>query len=206
MLPRGGSAGPLAGLRVLELAKLGPAPHAAMVLADLGADVVRVERPAGRALQLGPAGATDIVLRGRRSVFADLEQPEGRALVLALAARTDVVVDGLGVDPARVPAQGDRSGWPALRARFTELFASRTRDAWAAHFVGTDACVTPVLTFAEAGAHPHLVARRTLVEADGVLQAAPASRFSRTPGGRPSAPGAPGADSEEVLGDWGVDL
>ncbi|MFF4753633.1 CoA transferase [Streptomyces sp. NPDC002514] len=116
------------------------------------------------------------------------------------------LLDGLGVDPARVPAQGDRSGWPALRARFTELFASRTRDAWAAHFVGTDACVTPVLTFAEAGAHPHLVARRTLVEADGVLQAAPASRFSRTPGGRPSAPGAPGADSEEVLGDWGVDL
>jgi alpha-methylacyl-CoA racemase len=81
MMPSGGSTGPLAGLRVLELAGLGPAPHAAMVLADLGADVVRVERPSGRALRLGPAGAADIVLRGRRSVSADLKQPEGRTLV-----------------------------------------------------------------------------------------------------------------------------
>lgn len=64
--------------------------------------------------------------------------------------------------------------------------------------------MTPVLTFAEAGAHPHLVARSTLVEADGILQAAPAPRFSRTPGRRPSAPAVPGAHTEEVLCDWGV--
>jgi alpha-methylacyl-CoA racemase len=61
-----------------------------------------------------------------------------------------------------------------------------------------------VLTFAEAGAHPHVVARSTLVEVDGILQAAPAPRFSRTPNRRPSAPGAPGADTESVLRDWGV--
>lgn len=77
MQSRDGSAGPLAGLRVLELAGLGPAPHAAMVLADLGADVVRVERPPGRALRLGAAGAADAVQRGRRSVFAEI----GRAHV-----------------------------------------------------------------------------------------------------------------------------
>ncbi|MFF4731145.1 CaiB/BaiF CoA transferase family protein [Streptomyces mirabilis] len=367
-----GSAGPLVGLRVLELAGLGPAPHAAMVLADLGADVVRVERPSGRALRLGPEDATDIVRRGRRSVFADLKESEGRALVRALAARADVLIEGLrpgvaerlGVGPeecgrdnpglvyARVTgwgqdgplaqdpghdlnyigltgllhamgragdppppplnlvgdfgggsmllvigvlaalwerarsgagqvvdsamvdgtallgqmtyalrgmgewsdersanlldgaapfydtyecgdgkyvavaalepqffaalleglgiagahpsAQGDRGGWPSLRARFARRFASRTRDEWAAHFAGTDACVTPVLTFAEAGAHPHVVARSTLIEVDGILQAAPAPRFSRTPNRRPSAPGAPGADTESVLRDWGV--
>jgi alpha-methylacyl-CoA racemase len=66
-----------------------------MVLADLGADVVRVERPSGRALRLGPEGATDIVRRGRRSVFADLKESEGRALVRALAARADVLIEGL---------------------------------------------------------------------------------------------------------------
>ncbi|WP_382270899.1 CaiB/BaiF CoA transferase family protein [Streptomyces mirabilis] len=90
-----GSAGPLVGLRVLELAGLGPAPHAAMVLADLGADVVRVERPFGRALRFGPEDATDIVRRGRRSVFADLKESEGRAPVRALAARADVLIEGL---------------------------------------------------------------------------------------------------------------
>ncbi|MFD1271389.1 CoA transferase [Streptomyces kaempferi] len=71
------------------------APHAAMVLADLGADVVRVERPSGRALSLGPAGAADVVQRGRRSVFADLKNPAGRALVRGLAARADVLIEGL---------------------------------------------------------------------------------------------------------------
>ncbi|WP_405886017.1 MULTISPECIES: CoA transferase [unclassified Streptomyces] len=124
------------------------------------------------------------------------------------------LLDGLGVAPAGLPAQGDRSGWPALRARFTERFASRTRDDWAAHFAGTDACVTPVLTFAEAGTHPHIVARSTLIEVDGILQAAPAPRFSRTPSSRPSALGASdagtgadgesGADAESVFRDWGV--
>ncbi|QFZ78148.1 CoA transferase [Streptomyces fagopyri] len=370
---RDGSVGPLAGLRVLELAGLGPAPHAAMVLADLGADVVRVERPSGRALSLGAPGATDAVQRGRRSVFADLKETAGRTLVRALAARADVLIEGLrpgvaerlgigpddcrranpglvyaritgwgqdgplardpghdlnyigltgvlhamgrgdgppapplnlvgdfgggsmllvvgvlaalwertrsgagqvvdaamvdgtallgqmayalrgmgewsderssnlldgaapfydtyvcgdgkyvavaalepqffaalldGLDlvPAELPAQGDRDGWPVLRSRFTGRFTSRTRDEWAEHFAGTDACVTPVLTFAEAGAHPHMVARRTLVEVDGILQAAPAPRFSRTPNGQPSAPGAAGADTEAVLRDWGVE-
>ncbi|MET8829157.1 CaiB/BaiF CoA-transferase family protein [Streptomyces sp. NPDC004610] len=375
MFPRDGSTGPLAGLRVLELAGLGPAPHAAMVLADLGADVVRVERPAGRALRLGPDGATDIVLRGRRSLFADLKRTEDREQVLALAERADVLIEGLrpgvaerlgvgpgdcsarnpalvyaritgwgqdgplaqapghdlnyigltgvlnamgrpdgppppplnlvgdfgggslllvvgilaallerarsgagqtvdaamvdgaallaqmtfalrgmgvwsddrganvfdgaapyydtytcadggfvavaalephfyaalltglGLDPAALPAQEDRSGWPALRARFTGCFLSRTRDDWAAHFAGTDACVTPVLTFAEAAAHPHMAARRTLVETGGILQAAPAPRFSRTPNAEPEPPGARGVpDVAELLREWGARL
>ncbi|MFE2568474.1 CoA transferase, partial [Streptomyces mirabilis] len=114
------------------------------------------------------------------------------------------LLEGLGIAGAHLSAQGDRGGWPALRARFARRFASRTRDEWAAHFAGTDACVTPVLTFTEAGAHPHVVARSTLIEVDGILQAAPAPRFSRTPNRRPSAPGAPGADTESVLRDWGV--
>ena len=93
---------------------------------------------------------------------------------------------GLGLDPSTLPPQLDRSGWPILRARFAETFLTGTRDEWAALFAGTDACVTPVLSFEEAAAHPHMAARRSLVDVDGVAQAAPAPRFSRTVSEPPS--------------------
>jgi alpha-methylacyl-CoA racemase len=86
--------GPLAGLRVVELEGIGPVPHAAMVLADLGADVVRVGRPSG-GLRLGPAGAVDPTLRGRRLVAANLKEPEGREALLSLVERADVLLEGL---------------------------------------------------------------------------------------------------------------
>jgi alpha-methylacyl-CoA racemase len=108
---------------------------------------------------------------------------------------------GLGLDTAELPHQYDQGGWPTLRARFSELFASRTRDEWAETFAGTDACVTPVLSFAEAATHPHLVARSTIVDRDGVAQAAPAPRFSRTAPTMPGRPGEP-EDVDAVLADW----
>jgi alpha-methylacyl-CoA racemase len=87
-----------------------------------------------------------------------------------------------------------------MRQLLSDRFATRTRDEWAAHFAGTEACVTPVLSFAEAADDPHLAARATLVEADGIVQAAPAPRFSRT---APSLPGAPHpADPAEILNSW----
>ncbi|MGH3930474.1 MAG: CaiB/BaiF CoA transferase family protein [Pseudonocardiaceae bacterium] len=360
--------GPLVGLRVIELAGIGPAPHAAMLLADLGADVVRVERPRG-GLKVG-AAVGDQMLRGRRSVAADLTDPDGREAVLALMERADVLIEGLrpgvterlGVGPAdcharnprlvyarmtgwgqegplarraghdinyialsgvlhavggaggkpvpplnlvgdfgggsmflvlgvlaalwerersgvgqvvdaamvdgvsvlaqmcwslraeglwsdqradnlldsgapfydtytcadgrfvavgalepqfyaallaglgladeELPAQLDRAGWPLLRERFTECFASRTRDEWVAVFDGSDACVAPVLSFGEVPEHPHIAARSTLIELEGVPQAAPAPRFSRTQPDRPTPPRTPGADTAEVLADW----
>jgi len=109
---------------------------------------------------------------------------------------------GLGLDGEDLPAQLDRSGWPKLRARFTEVFITRTRDQWAEIFAGTDACVTPVLSFGEVADHPHLAARGTIVTVDGVPQAAPAPRFSRTPPAIPAPPPVPGADTEAVLEDW----
>jgi len=360
--------GPLTGLRVVELAGIGPGPHAAMVLADLGADVVRLERPAGGA---DPAGEhADHLLRGRRSVAADLKSDEGRALALRLIAKADVLLEGfrpevaerlglgpqdchrinpglvygrmtgwgqqgplapraghdinyisltgalhaigrngerpvpplnlvgdfgggsmflvagvlaalwerecsghgqvvdaamvdgasvllqmmwafrgagawddtrgvnlldggapyydtytcadgrhiavgclepqfyahfltgLGLDADSLPAQADRTGWPTLRKRFTEVISTRTRDEWAAIFDGTDACVTPVLSFEEAAHHPHLAGRRTIIEIDGVSQAAPAPRFSRTATAKPTSPRPAGADTEAILRDW----
>jgi alpha-methylacyl-CoA racemase len=366
-----GSPGPLAGLRVVELAGLGPGPHAAMVLGDLGADVVRVDRPAGRAPRIGAdPGAEDAVLRGRRSVAADLRSLAGAALVLDLAARADVLIeglrpgvaerlgvgpdaclarnprlvygritgwgqhgpratevghdinyigltgvlhaigradrppppplnlvgdygggsmlllvgilaalwerassgrgqvvdaamvdgatllaqlplalrgmgawtderdanlldggapfygtyacadgryvavgalephffrallDGLGLDPATIGDQHDRAGWPAMRAAFRDRFAARSREEWARRFAGVEACVTPVLTFAEAARDPHLTARGTYVERDGVVQAAPAPRFSRTPPGPPRPVPSGPSDPSEVLRSW----
>lgn len=361
-------AGPLTGLKVVELPGIGPAPHAAMVLADLGADVVRIERPSGSLDVSG--GKPDHVMRGKRSVAANLKTDEGRQLVLRLVAKADVLIegfrpgvaerlgvgpddchavnprlvygrmtgwgqdgplaqraghdinyisltgvlhavgrqdeapvpplnlvgdfgggsmllltgvlsalwerersgegqvvdaamvdgasvlaqmvwalrgvgawsteraanlldggapfydtyvcadgryvavgalepqfyaallDGLGLDPAELPDQNDRSGWPVLRARLTQVFASRTRDEWAKVFADTDACVTPVLTFDEVADHPHVAARQTLIEIDGVVQPAPAPRFSRTAPDTPAGPPKPGSGNDEVLRDW----
>ncbi len=89
------------------------------------------------------------------------------------------LIAGLGLEPGSAP-QFDLAGWPGLHARLETVFASRDRDDWAAHFEGTDACVTPVLTLAEAAGHPHNAARGTFVE-QGVVQAAPAPRFEGTP-------------------------
>ena len=109
---------------------------------------------------------------------------------------------GLGLDGEDLPGQHDRPGWPRLRVRFTETFLTKTRDEWAEIFAGTDACVTPVLAFDEVAAHPHLAARETIITLDGVPQAAPAPRFSRSRNAFPNPPAVPGADTESVLTDW----
>ena len=357
--------GPLTGVRVVELAGLGPAPYACMLLADLGADVLRVDRPGGGTVVV----SHNTVDRGRRSVAVDLKKPGAAEVVLRLVEQADVLVEGfrpgvaerLGVGPeaclgrnprlvyarmtgwgqdgpladrvghdinyagltgalaaigepgrkpvppltlvadfgggsmflvtgilaalveratsgqgqvvdaamvdgvtsllamtygfraagawkdergsnlldggapyydtyacadgehvavgalepqfwARVvevldlqdaPAQNDVARWPELRERLAAAFATRTRDEWAAVFEGVDACVTPVLRLGEAASHPHLAARGTVVEVDGVPQPAPAPRFSRTPGAVTSPPRSPGADTEAALRDWG---
>ncbi|MFE2476279.1 CoA transferase [Streptomyces sp. NPDC059389] len=119
----GGGRGPLAGLRVVELAGIGPGPFAAMLLADLGADVVRVDRPGGGGLAVDPA--YDVTNRGKRSVLVDLKSAEGPARVLDLVERADVLIEGfrpqvaerLGVGPAECHARnpklvyGRMTGW-----------------------------------------------------------------------------------------------
>jgi alpha-methylacyl-CoA racemase len=91
------------------------------------------------------------------------------------------MLKGLGLEE-RGYNQNDPAGWPAMQADFAAAFATRTRDAWAALFAETDACVTPVLSMAEAPAHPHNVARATFVQRGGIAQPAPAPRLSGTPG------------------------
>lgn len=360
-------AGPLQGLRVVELAGIGPGPHAAMILGDLGADVVRVERPS-KSPRPGPS--RDQVLRNRRSVAANLKDDQDRDTVLRLIAKADVLIEGfrpgvterlglgpqdcaklnerliyarmtgwgqtgprsqqsghdinyislngvlhaigragerpvpplnlvgdfgggsmfllvgilsalyerersgkgqvidaamvdgssvlaammyafratglwsdvrgtnmldtgapyydtyecadgryvavgsiepqfyaelldkLGLDPAGLPAQNDVARWPELRARLTETFLAHDRDHWAKVFATSDACVTPVLSFAEIETEPHNTERNTFYTEGGFALPFPAPRFSRTAPDMPRPPGVPGADTEAVLRDW----
>jgi alpha-methylacyl-CoA racemase len=361
--------GPLRGIRVIELAGIGPAPYACMLLSDLGAEVLRLER--SRAGIMGAMANFDVLSRGRRSVAVDLKAPGARDLVLELVQQADVLIEafrpgvaerlGLGPDDCRganprlvyarmtgwgqegpladrvghdinyasitgaiaavgekdrkpvpplnlvadfgggsmfavmgilaallernasgegqvvdvamvdgvtsllsmahgqqsagmmpsargsslldggapyydtylcsdgeymsvgaiepqffdalrdtlglddLPAQSDHANWPKMREMLADAFAKKTRDEWAAIFDNVDACVSPVLWLAEAKDHPHLIARGTLTEVNGVVQPMPAPRFSRTPGqaGRPGR--APGEDTIEALTDWGIE-
>ena len=361
--------GPLAGVRVVELAGIGPGPFAAMLLGDLGADVVRVDRPHGPELGVDPA--CDLTHRNKRAVLLDLKTPHGRATLLDLVARADVLLEGyrpgvverLGVGPDQalarnprlvygrmtgwgqdgplaeraghdiaytavtgalglagaadgppavpanllgdyaggalylvvgvlaalhhahltgrgqvvdaaivdgtahltamihgmlaagvwrdrrgvnlldggcpwygvyetadghhmavgaleerfyreftrllglpedLPDRADRRNWPALRRAIADRFRTRTRDEWTAVFADSDACVAPVLSLREAPHHPHLAARGTFVDRDGLTQPAPAPRFSHTPTGVRTPPAPPGAHTREVARDWGV--
>ncbi|MFF4423209.1 CaiB/BaiF CoA transferase family protein [Streptomyces sp. NPDC001549] len=361
--------GPLAGVRVVELAGIGPGPFAAMLLADLGADVVRVDRPGGGGLAVDPA--YDVTNRGKRSVLIDLKSADGPARVLDLVERADVLVEGfrpgvaerLGVGPAecharnpklvygrmtgwgqdgplaetaghdiayiavtgalgmigkpgeppavpanlvgdyaggslylvigvlaalhharatgtgqvvdaaivdgtahltamihgmmaaggwqdrrganlldggcpfygtyetsdgeymavgaleqqfydtfvellgirdQAPARKDLARWGELREAVAARFRTRTRAEWTAVFEGSDACVAPVLSLREAPDHPHLAARGTFTDFGGIVQPAPAPRFSATPGAVTTGPAQPGAHAESVAADWDV--
>jgi alpha-methylacyl-CoA racemase len=114
------------------------------------------------------------------------------------------MLDGLGLDPAALPHQNDRSRWPELRTRIREAFATQDRDHWAKVFVASDACVTPVLAFGEVETEPHIVERNTFYRTSEGLQPAPAPRFSRTAPDMPRPPGPTGADTEVVLREWGL--
>jgi alpha-methylacyl-CoA racemase len=95
---------------------------------------------------------------------------------------------GLGLSADEIPGQFELARYDEMRAVLAERFATKTRDEWTEIFAGTDACVTPVLTWGEAADNEHLRARSTLLSVDGVDQAAPAPRFSRTPTGTPGTP------------------
>lgn len=364
--------GPLAGIRVIEFAGIGPAPFAGMLLADFGADLVRIDRPGGPPLSAFVDPARDPLGRGKRSIAVNLKHPEALEVTRRLVDGADVLIEGfrpgvmerLGLGPevclawnprlvygrmtgwgqdgplapraghdlayiavtgalhAIGPAGGppaipvnlvgdfgggalflvagvlaalverarsgrgqvvdaaivdgtaallaqlfgllaagiwqDRRGtnvidggapwysvyrtrddrylaiaaleppfyqellarlglagdptlpgqfeierWGELRDRIARVVETRTRDEWAAIFDGSDACVAPVLALGEAPAHPHLAARRTFERIHGVVQPAPAPRFSRTPGAIAGPPCPVGADTDVILQEAG---
>ncbi len=115
-----------------------------------------------------------------------------------------VLLERLGGAQAQAGLSADPADWAAQADALAAIFATKPRDEWAALLEGTDACVAPVLALDEAPAHPHLRAREVYLERDGVVQPAPAPRFSRTPGAVQRAAPTPGEGGREALRRWGV--
>ncbi len=113
-------------------------------------------------------------------------------------------LSGLGEADDLAP-QMDRTQWPAMKERVAATIKTKTRDEWCALMEHTDVCFAPVLTMDEAAEHPHNVERGTFVNANGLTQAAPAPRFSRTKAEIQGPAVHPGAHTDEVLADFGFD-
>jgi alpha-methylacyl-CoA racemase len=122
-------------------------------------------------------------------------EPQFYARLLALT--------GLDGEADLASQQNDRTQWPAFKERLAAVFRSKTRAEWCSIMEGTDVCFAPVLSMAEAAAHPHNQARQTFVEVAGVTQPAPAPRFSRTPSAVQRPPSWPGRHTDDALADWG---
>lgn len=146
------------------------------------------------------------VLDGGAPWYDTYETLDGKHVAVgAVEARFyAVLLAKLELNPATLPYQHDRAGWPQLRETFARCFASRTRDHWEQLFEGSDACVSPVLAPAEAAMHPHNRARQSFVEVSHVLQPAPAPRFSAFPRAaiRPALAHSEGG--RETLATWGL--
>ncbi|MCP4751224.1 MAG: CoA transferase [Proteobacteria bacterium] len=110
-----------------------------------------------------------------------------------------------GLENEDLPGQSNREKWPEMKERLAEIFKTKTRDEWCRIMEGTDVCFAPVLSMAEAPHHPHNQARNSFVEIDGVVQPAPAPKFSRTQPQVQSPPARPGEHTETALADWGFE-
>ncbi len=146
------------------------------------------------------------VLDGGSHFYAVYKTSDGRHISVASAEPKFYAellrLTGLDKDKD-LPAQLDKAKWPMMRQRLAGIFASKTRDEWCALMEGSDVCFVPVLTLQEAIDHPHNRARNTFIEVDGVVQPAPAPRFSRSIPQSPQAPQASGVDLDGALGRWG---
>ncbi|MEQ8248894.1 MAG: CaiB/BaiF CoA-transferase family protein [Alphaproteobacteria bacterium] len=152
-----------------------------------------------------PSGRGENLLDGGAPFYDTYETKDGRYVAVGAIEPKffTALLNGLGLDAADLPDQYDRSKWAILRARFTEIFRGRTRDAWVEVFTGSDACVSPVLDRDEVARDPHIAARRTMIDVGGIDQPAPAPRFSRTLPKEPTPPVEDGANSRDVLRDAG---
>ena len=114
-----------------------------------------------------------------------------------------LLLEKLELDPETLPDQWDEASWPEMRARFAEVFKTRTRDEWSSLLEGTDACYAPVLTLNEVPTYPHHQARGAFLEDRAMPELRPTPRFSQTPPEAGTSPAHPGADTETILADFG---
>jgi alpha-methylacyl-CoA racemase len=146
------------------------------------------------------------ILDGGAPFYRTYGTSDGKYLIVCAIEKQfyRTLLEILEISDIELQDQFDQNRWPAHIARFEHAFAGRSRDEWCDLFAGTDACFAPVLSLAEAPTHPHVDSRGTFVSVDGVLQPAPAPRFSRTPSQITMPPNAPETQLTEVLRDWGL--
>ena len=150
---------------------------------------------------------------GAAHYYDSYETRDGKYVAIAAIEPEfyDFLIEKLGLDRERFGPHGfqgvgepvEASQWDELKLELAEVFKQKTRDEWCEILEGTDACFSPVLSLSEAPEHPHDRYRRTFIEIEGLVQNAPAPRFSRTPPEAPEPASLPGADTEEVLRGWG---
>jgi alpha-methylacyl-CoA racemase len=145
------------------------------------------------------------VLDGAASFYDTYETSDGKFMAVGCVEPQfyATFLDALGLDDPELPFQLDASAWPEMKKLIGDTFQQKTRDEWTAIFADSDACVSPVLSPWEAHEHPHNRARGSFVEVDGVLQPAPAPRFSRSGSSRPVPPDDGGRDIGKTLAAWG---
>ena len=145
------------------------------------------------------------LLDGGAPFYDVYETADSKHVSVAVIERRfyEELLEKIGLKGEVLPGQNDHRNWHKLRARLSEVFATRTRDEWCALLEGSDACFAPVLDPMEAVKHPHNAARGTYTEVDGVVQPQPSPRFGRTPSSLRNPPPPPGSDTRQVLADWG---
>jgi len=151
-------------------------------------------------------GRGEEALGGNSPHYGVYRTSDGKYISIGAAEQQfyDALLQVLGLNDGSLPVRTDRSNWPEIRRRFAEIFMTKTRDEWDAILGQTEICFAPVLDMKEAAAHPHNKARGTFVEVDGILQPAPAPRFSRTPADVPRAGSEPGVNLRAALSGWGL--
>ena len=157
-------------------------------------------------LGLWDKGRGENLLDGGAPFYDTYETADGRYVAVgAIEGRFwGALTALLGLATPEAANHTDPANWPALREQLAAVLATKTRDEWAKLAEGTDACLSPVLTPAEATTYPHNVARGTFVELDGKPQPAPAPKFSRTPAASPTPPVAARSDTTAVLTELGL--
>ncbi|MGD0074374.1 MAG: CaiB/BaiF CoA-transferase family protein [Candidatus Binataceae bacterium] len=150
-------------------------------------------------------GRAENVLDSGAPYYDVYETKDGRYVVIGSieAKFYDELLRLTGLKGEKLPDQNDRSSWPAMKERMRAVFLTKTRDEWCKIMEGSEVCFAPVLTMTEAPKHPHNRDRNTFIEYGGVIQPAPAPRFSRTPSSIKRPPAKRGEHSAQALRDWG---
>ncbi len=148
------------------------------------------------------------LLDGGAPFYRSYETADGRFMAVGAIEPQfyAVLLEGLEIDPEELSGQYERAHWPAMTEQFAAVFSGRTRREWEQVFAGTDACVAPINDPGEATTDSHMAQRGSFIEIDGVVQPAPAPRFSGSDLPIPSSPRPPGADTDRVLAGLGYTM